>query len=162
MGTVEQPAVEPCDYCGAENPERQPTCPGCGKPLVEDTRPKQKSKGLAYGLTIIFGPIGLLYVGAWWPAAVLIVARLPFFLTHTGGMWVMLGVRFFSVIAVWHYLSEKQPDARREATRLLNYAATLEKKDRAAAVTVYQEVVRTFPNTPASAEAQRNIQVLSR
>ena len=47
-----------------------------------------------------------------------------------------------------------------QGQELLDQAARLESADRAKAVALYEEIVRTFPGTRASKEAQRNIEVL--
>jgi len=48
-----------------------------------------------------------------------------------------------------------------QAQELLDLAARLESADRAKAVALYEEIVRTFPGTRASKEAQRNIEALT-
>lgn len=162
METEQVPAAS-CDYCGHENPDGLHACPGCGTPLVNETQPEQKSKAWAYAFAVVFGPLGLLYIRAWWPAFVLVIVRAPFLLTHTAtNLWVMLGIRFFSVITVWHEFSETEPSAGREANRLLDEAAKLERNDRAAATAAYQNIIRDYPGTSASSAASRNIKVLSR
>ena len=55
----------------------------------------------------------------------------------------------------------KSRDTALEAQLLLDVAAKLESEDRARAVEKYEEIVRAFPNSAASCEAQRNIQVLT-
>ena len=47
-----------------------------------------------------------------------------------------------------------------DAQSLLNVAARLESIDRAQAIAKYREVLALFPETSASAEAERNIQIL--
>jgi hypothetical protein len=54
-----------------------------------------------------------------------------------------------------------EADTREQAQELLNLAARLESVDRGKAVEVYAEVVRKFPGTRASGEAQRNMQTLT-
>jgi hypothetical protein len=152
----------PCNYCGHGNPDRLTACPGCGNPYVTDTEPKQKSKGLAYFLAVVFGPIGLAYIKAWWPAGVLIILHVPFILTRTVMPWGLIMTRLFSLVTVWHHFSEDQPNLRRESNRLLEAAAKLEKTDRTAAIAAYREIARLYPETPASAEAERNIETLMR
>jgi len=53
------------------------------------------------------------------------------------------------------------PVCRSDLQLLLNTAARLETVDRAKAVAMYEEIVRSFPGTRASAEAHRNLQVLN-
>jgi hypothetical protein len=52
-------------------------------------------------------------------------------------------------------------DPHDRAQELLNFAAQLESVDRAKAVLIYNEILKKFPGTPASEEAQRNIQLLT-
>jgi hypothetical protein len=54
--------------------------------------------------------------------------------------------------------SYTQPDP----ASLLNAAAQLEGTDRVRAIAIYEDIVRFFPNTPASREAARNIQTLKK
>jgi hypothetical protein len=117
---------------------------------------------MAVCLTLIFGPLGLLYVGSWWVAAVMIMLYVPFVLTHTGGLWLVIGGRLFS--AAWAYgvlfESDGTPNVGRDATRLLNAAAKLEGSNRMQAIAAYEKIIQLYPNTAASKEAARNIQTL--
>jgi hypothetical protein len=159
-----------CEYCGRQNPERLPTCKGCGTPLVStpppssESEPKEKSKGLAIFLALIFGPLGLVYVGAWWPAFVMIAIGAPFILTHTGGLWLMIGSRIACAVWAYNALLEQDdaPNARRDSERLLDKGARLESVDRSKAIAAYEGIVRSYPDTAASREATRNIQILKR
>ena len=75
----------------------------------------------------------------------------------TWGAVVFGAVRFFQgrAAAAGHI------DRNGQAQELLDLAAQLEGADRAKAIAIYQEIVRIFPSTRASKEAQRNIQVLT-
>src|SRR4051812_44537985 len=94
--------AELCDWCGRQNSQRLPSCAGCGTRLVAETEPepnpdepsKPKSRVLAICLTLLFGPLGLIYVQAWGTMFVMILALVPFIVTHRGGLWITLGVRF--------------------------------------------------------------------
>ena len=156
-----------CDYCGRENPDRLATCIGCGAPLLAvpppiDTEPKRKSMGLAVCLALIFGPLGLLYVRAWWPAFVMIMTAAAFTLAHHGGLWLTVGGRM--IAAVWAYgvvaAQDEAGNPRRDLAPLLNEAARLESVDRSEAIAAYEEIGRLYPHTAASREAARNIQTL--
>jgi hypothetical protein len=125
---------------------------------------KGKSKLLAIGLALIFGPLGLLYIKAWENAVVMILIGAPFVLTRPGGMGLTIGSRILS--AAWAYCllieQDEAPNFSRDSSRLLNEAARLESVDRAKAVAVYEEIVRLYPDTVASKEAARSIQTLTR
>lgn len=91
-------------------------------------------------------------------------ATLPFILSQTGGLWVTIGGRILA--AVWAYTAfrteDEPPNARRNSEQLLQKAAGLENSNRAEAITVYEEVIKLYPNTGASKEAGRNIETLKR
>jgi outer membrane protein assembly factor BamD (BamD/ComL family) len=67
---------------------------------------------------------------------------------------------------VWAYIAATEldeiPNLRRDAIRRLNEAALLEKDDRSKAITAYEEIIQTYPNTFASREAKRNIEAINR
>ena len=167
--STDESVAAPCAYCGCENPERLPICSGCGTslgdtPLPADSKSKGKSKTLAICLALIFGPLGLAYVKAWQTAFLMILIGAPFVLTHTGGMWVTVGSRV--LCAVWAYCvvveQDRSPNAKRDSSRLLDKAASLEGTNRAKAIAVYEEIIRLYPGTSASREAARNTQTLTR
>lgn len=163
--TVEPAAAAVCDYCGRKNPDQLAYCSECGtRLLLEPEPPPPKSKVLAIGLTLVFGPIGLLYVGAWIPAFVLFLATGPFLLAHKGGLWLFILVRILSAAWSYHELVEqdKRRNLRWDPKRLLDAAARLESKDRTRAVAAYQKITQLYPDTPASAEAARSIQTLEK
>src|SRR5437773_10980176 len=154
--TINESVAASCDYCGRENPDRFPNCTGCGTPLISappaiESEPKRKSKVLAVFLAVLFGPLGLLYVGAWWPAFVMIGIGVPFILTQTGGVWLSVVGRI--ICAVWAYcavVEEDQDPNQRESAGLLAEAARLESTDRSQAIAAYEEIIRLYPDTPAS------------
>src|SRR5690242_4653746 len=152
----EQTAAASCSYCGRQNPDRLPTCPGCGTPLVSEpyspqTEPKTKSRVLAVCLALVFGPLGLFYVGAWQAAFIMMFIGAPFVLTHTGGLWLTIGSRI--LCATWAYCAAieqaRTPNTRRDSKRLLEEAARLENVDRSKAVAVCEQIIRLYPDTPA-------------
>jgi len=168
---TEEPAAA-CSWCGKENLQRLPNCAGCGTRLVAkvepapvlDEAPKPKSKMLAICLTLIFGPLGLIYVEAWGAMLLVIVVGLPFVITHTGGMWVTLGARFICMTIAYCLIEENsaEPNTTRDTTRLLTAAARLETVNRDEAILAYEDIMRLYPNTSASEEAARNIETLRR
>lgn len=169
-GLPEEPIAALCPYCGRKNPDLLTACSGCGTPLTsekpqENTEPRKKSKTLAVLLALALGPLGLCYTSL--SAGVLMfVVALPFILTHTGGLWVTIGGRILA--AVWVYTAFREeveteaPNAKRYSEQLLQKAAYLENSNRADAITVYEEVIKLYPNTRASKEAARNIETLRR
>jgi hypothetical protein len=166
VGTHNQNAAAECIYCGGQFPDGTPTCPDCGTSLVRvlpsaQSEPKRKSKGLAVFLALVFGPLGLLYVGALWPALLMILIGTAFILTHTGGLWMVFGSRILATVWAYGTIVEQNeaPDIR-GSKRLLNEAAGLERTDRAKAIATYEQILRLYPNTPASGEAARNLQAL--
>ncbi len=167
--TTESPA-QSCSYCGRANPDRLSTCTGCGTPLVSEppppasTEPARKSKAVAVFLSLIVGPLGLIYVGGWWQAFVMIVVGVPFFLTHKGGLWFTIGGRL--VAAAWAYSviveQDDAPNPERDTRRLLDKAARLENVDFHKAIAAYEEVMRQYPGTRASKQAANAIETLKR
>lgn len=167
--TTESPA-ESCGYCGRSNPNKLPACAECGTPLVSERPPAvsigpaRKSKAVAVCLSLIFGPLGLLYVRAWWPAFVMLVIGAPFILTHKGGLWLTIGGRI--IAAVWAYClaveHDETPNADRDAVKLLDEAARLEGVDFSKAIAAYEEVVHLYPDTRASKQAANAIETLKR
>ncbi len=167
--TTNQEGAECCNNCGRENSNRLIACAGCGVSLdstqtAVDTEPKGKSLVLAVCLALAFGPIGLLYVRAWWPAFIMLMFAAPFIITHTGGLWLTIGSRIICAALAYRAVVELDvtPNPNRDSARLLDEAARLENVDRSKAVAAYEEIVRMYPNTSASKEAKRNIQSLKR
>lgn len=165
--TTESPR-ETCSYCGRANPDKLPACAECGTALVSElpapasTGPARKSKALAVFLSLIFGPLGLIYVGGWWQAFVMIVVGAPFILSHTGGLWLTIGGRL--VAAAWAYSlvveQDDAPNPQRDAGRLLDKASRLENVDFREAIAAYEEVMRQYPDTRASKQAASAIETL--
>ena len=171
MGDISEGAIAAaCSYCGRENPDRHRTCRECGTPLAspqakpENTGPRRKSKVLAVCLSLIFGPLGLIYVNSWGAAFLAIAIGFPFVVTHKGGLWLTLASRI--LCAVWAYCilqqKDESPNIRRDSLRLLNEAARLENVDRREAIAAYEQIIRDYPGTDAGKEAAKSIEVLSR
>jgi hypothetical protein len=164
--TAYQSIPASCEYCGRENPERLLGCGGCGTPFdvpqpQSDLGPNRKSPGLAVALTLLFGPIGLVYVGAWQAGAVIFLIALPFKMAHAG-VWVTIGVRIVSVFWALSELKKQDeaPNVRRDSARLLDKAAQLENVDFSKAILAYEEIIQLYPDTSASKEAARSIRTL--
>jgi hypothetical protein len=157
-----------CGYCGHANPRALNVCEECGSsltgaPPAEDSRPKKKSKVLAVILAFALGPLRLFYASISGGGIMILIALPLYFLTH-GGWWFTIGSRI--ICAAWAfaalYEQDETPNAKRDSKRLLNEAASLESVDRAKAIAVYEQVVRSFPCTPARREAERNIRTLNK
>ena len=158
-----------CRYCGHTNPTAVSVCPGCGSPLgnpaptIEDSAPKKKSKLLAVILAVTLGPLGLFYASISGGAIMIVVAFVLYIATR-GGWWFIIGGRIICV--VWAvgvlYEEDQEPNSKRDSKRFLNEAASLESVDRARAIEAYEKVIRLYPGTRASREAERNIQTLSK
>src|SRR5690348_3325859 len=126
-----------CSYCGRPNPDKLSACGECGTLLVTAppevaaaNRSSRKSKATAVCLALIFGPLGLIYAGGWWQAFVMIMAALPFIITHKAGLWLVVGGRL--VAAAWAYdlvAARDTHNPERDAENLLNEATRLENID---------------------------------
>ncbi|HEX5220749.1 MAG TPA: hypothetical protein VFZ59_14355 [Verrucomicrobiae bacterium] len=171
MGDISKGTIAAaCSYCGRENPDRHHTCRECGTALATpeqqpaNTGPCGKSKVVAVCLSLIFGPLGLVYVNAWGAAFLAIAIGFPFVVTHKGGLWLTFGGRI--LCAVWAYCvlqeDDKAPNLRRDSLRLLNEAARLENVDRNQAIAAYEQIAKDYSGTDAGKEAARSIEVLRR
>lgn len=158
-----------CNYCGKANPDRLSSCAACGTVLVAPVRSAEprrgkKSRLLAVSLAILLGPLGLIYVGAWVPAAAMILISLPFRLTYNGNVWVAIGSRMLA--ALWAYCAviegDEAPNVNRDSKRLLDQAAQFENTDKIRAIAVYEQIIHEYPDTAASREAARNIETIAR
>ena len=101
---------------------------------------------------------------AWTTAFAMLLIAVPFILTHTGGLWLSIGGRILCAGLAYWWVDELGdiPNSNRDSARLLNEAARFENVDAAKAIGAYEEIIRLYPNTPASEEATRNIQSLMR
>jgi hypothetical protein len=94
----------------------------------------------------------------------MILFRAALFLTrpHRGGLWLALATSVLCAAWAYHAVDEldERPNARRDSKRLLEIAASLESTDRDGAIAAYEEIIRLYPETAASAEAARNIQAM--
>lgn len=153
-----------CSYCGKENDVASRSCAGCGSPLItESTDPvlpptpeelhrSDGEKSMTQGVLWLIGGVavtGLTYI---------VAAGRP-----TGGHYIIAyGAIIFGIVQFWRgRAAARGTDGEIRAQELLDAAAQFEGVDRAKAVTLYEEVTRTFPGTRASNEARRNIQTLT-
>ena len=165
--------MQVCDYCGGKNTDEAANCSGCGNPLRElaaSQNPK-KSKGLAVFLALIFGPLGLLYVGGEGLMIVIFIAGLSFLLIPvlTAAAHFMNGFGLlFSLVgrlaaAWWASVAidrqNADPDVP-DAQDLLVEAAKLENQDFALAIAKYEEIIARFPKTTAATSARNCLQTL--
>lgn len=168
--------AEVCTYCGRKNLEGFPNCADCGTVLTDEPIRKKRSTPAALALALIFGPLGLSYTSPI-GCAITVLVPIPVFIVYAGPFWAIigsglgLGPLWFTVsirliccgwafIALWNENEAAKPE--REALRLLHEAANLEGTDREKAILTYEEVIRSFPNTSASQEAARNIEILKK
>jgi hypothetical protein len=161
--------ADSCPYCGRANPDRLAHCRECGTRLAPEetapaesslTEPRRKNKVLAICLALILGPLGLLYVSAA-GCVFMVLVYLPFLLTGKGGLWFVITGRFVCAILAAAAADRHNARPSAAAQRLLDEAARLEGSDPGQAIARYEEITREFPNTPASAEAGRNIRSLT-
>ena len=165
-----------CAYCGNDNPAEAVNCSSCGSLLVveqtsAETERRKKSKATAVILALIFGPLGLLYLGGEGLMAVIFFVGIGFFalplllaaVHEIHGFGLLFGL-VGRVVCVWWALKvlerrDADPDAL-DADTLLNEAAKLENIDVTQAIASYEVIIKMFPDTSASAEARRNSQTL--
>ena len=169
-------AMHVCDYCGRENSDAAANCSGCGNQIFEapdSAEPKQKtkSKAVAVTLALIFGPIGLLYLGGEGLLAVLLVVGLSFFLVplvmaashQMNGLNLLISLLGRAISAWWaiSVVDRRNADPEEEdAHALLDEAVKLENIDFGQAIAKYEEVIARFPNTTAAAAAKDCVQSL--
>jgi len=164
---------ESCSYCGQQNQSRLAVCPSCGTALVDEphptsSKPKRKSKAIAFWLAFIFGPLGLFYATVrgglfalpmgWTVIFLFRVFKIP------GGLLATIITHFLCAVWAFNVVKEQHeaPNPSRRSKRLLQAAARLENVDRLKAIVVYNQIVKLFPGTPASTEAARNIETLKK
>jgi|SRR5882672_10881397 len=112
-------------------------------------------------LSLLFGPLGLFYASVGGAIAMILFA-IPFAITRTGGIWVPIASRILCAVLAVHALRQKDPasQVKNDCQRRLDEAARLEGKDPEKAIAAYEEIAKLFPETPASREAEHNIQLL--
>ena len=159
-----------CGYCGKEIADNQTHCQGCGTPTLEteaEAGQPKKSKPWAITLALVFGPLGLLYLG--FEGVIVIVfilglsfALLPILLVMKAGIWINIFVRIGCAAYVAQAVDERNGTAniRAEANECLDEAARLENINMGEAITKYEEIIHRYPGSSASMEAQRNIETL--
>ncbi|MDB6052657.1 MAG: hypothetical protein JWN25_180 [Verrucomicrobiales bacterium] len=166
---MEQTFSEACNYCGRKNPEKIQNCSGCGQWLGNGPSPaeiaaRRKSKTIAVILAFIFGPLGLIYLWAWWPMVVMIIAQLVLYCLKASTLWVLLISRI--ICATWAYQivvkMDQTPNPRREAEIMLDQAIQLERTDLSQAIKVYEDIVENHPNTRSGKAAAQCLETLKR
>jgi len=165
-----------CSYCGKENSDQSEHCERCGTAL------KLKESAAPVALP---DPIAKRKMkrGALWCVGGIAVTLLTYTLATGGGSYIVAwGAIIFGAIEFFQgYAAMSRPSTRSSETdkpsvpeedvffqaaqgdpgELLNIAAKLESVDHDKAIAKYEEIIKLYPGTPASAEARRNIQVLS-
>lgn len=157
--------MEKCSYCGQENGEKSVTCERCGTPLPGNGTLENPAVLASANPARSHGEKLILQGALWFIGGVgftlftyLVAANRP-----GGGYYVVAyGAIFFGIVQAIRGISGgRGSDGNARAQEFLDAAAQLESVDRAQAITVYQEVIKQFPGTPASKEAQRSIQTLT-
>ncbi len=143
--------MQKCSYCGRENNDGALHCKECGTAFAADGADLEASQE-----TAVEDP----------RSARGRELRGPVFPWIFGGLALIFGNWSQAIHSILCGIAESRAAASRtdphdQAQELLNAAAYLEDVDRAEAVALYQEVIRKFPGTHASDEAQRNIQTLT-
>ena len=161
-----------CRYCGRDMADDQAHCSDCGTPTPETeasaAKPK-KSKPWAIGFALVFGPLGLLYLGfeGFFVIAFvfgLTLFLLPLLIVLKAGIWVNIFARIGCAAYAAQAVDERNgtKSIQAEANEYLNEAAELENNDMDAAIAKYEEVIRRFPDTSAGKEAERNIETIQK
>ena len=177
--------MKKCTYCGKEYPDEAKACAVDAQPLI-----RVPSTGMPPELTGDATPDGSepeadaqftpesphqvaanrdMLVGGLWCLGGIIVTVVTYSSVANspgGGTYVVAwGAILFGALRFIRGLTgeskAKPKDDSAEAQSLLDIAARFENVDRAKAVEKYEEIVRLFPDTAASREAQRNIHTLT-
>ena len=158
--------MQKCSYCGIENNDGSTNCAGCGTLLtgaradVEASQdPGVENPRRAYGQKLMTRGI-IWFVGG---LAVTLFSYLAAVSSPYGGHYVIaFGAIVFGMAQFFRgRAAASGTDSSDQAQELLDLAARLEGVDRAKAAALYAEIVRRFPGSRASNEAQRNMQTLA-
>jgi hypothetical protein len=128
---------------------------------MPETGERKKSKTVAAILAIIFGPLGLLYLGMEGLVVVLVLIGISIFMfpviiliLHNKGLYLLYAL-LVRAGCVWWALNvidrrNNENQSEPDAETLLNEATKLENVDFDRAIVKYEEVIEKYPNTPAS------------
>jgi hypothetical protein len=100
--------------------------------LVSEAPPIKEKAGksmvLAILLAFVFGPVGLLYVRAWWVAFLVVAVAVPFYVTGKLTWIFSIASRLFCAFWAYHVFTEheKEQSGQPDVSDLLNRAARLE------------------------------------
>jgi hypothetical protein len=154
-----------CSYCGRENPDEAASCTECLTQLAapaaadENKVPPTLAEVQAGKNLRITGAVLLLGGLVVTLFSYLEAVRSPY-----GGHYVIAigaicygAMRFFQ----GHAMATGRIEANERGQQLLYLAARLEDVNRQKAVALYEEVLKKYPGTAASEEAQRNIRALT-
>ncbi len=142
-----------------------------GPEAAPPAEPRKKSKAVAVILALIFGPLGLLYLGMEGLVAVLFVFGIGLFILpfliggihHVGGLgWLVSAVARLAC-AWWAMNAVDSRNARPDAPDvggLLDEAARLENVDFAQAIAKYEELIEKYPESTASGVARNCLRTL--
>jgi uncharacterized OB-fold protein len=62
-----------CKECGGDVSDTASACPHCGAPVANIVR-DSKSRGVSFILTLLAGPLGLIYANATWGIVLTVIA----------------------------------------------------------------------------------------
>ena len=172
--------MKKCTWCGAEYPDEAKVCAldqtalgtADGRPIVE---PEPKPEEVQPIRRRRSTPEREMRIGGLFCLGGIFVTVMTYeAASKAGGTYIVAwgailfgALKFFSgLLGRNSQVEEMSPDVETSAggvnaQSLLNLAARLESKDRAKAIDLYQKVIALFPDSRASAEAERNIRVLT-
>ena len=156
-----------CLYCGKENADDSARCQGCGTMLKPDSGASDLSPSSEFQGPRVAKRQRMMNSGALWffgGTAATLLSYMSAVNSPYGGHYVIAwgamaygAVKFIQGLAAGNARVADNNDAR----DLLDLAARLEGPDRAKALLTYKDIVKRFPGTRASEEAQRNIKALT-
>jgi hypothetical protein len=156
-----------CSYCGKANADDSPSCGGCGTPLATGLNDVEAYKTPDSDDPRLAEAKRLMVRGALWffgGSAVTLLTFMAAVRSPYGGTYIIAwGAIVYGAIQFFRGQASAagHVDRNTQAQDLLDLAAQLESADRAKAVALYAEIIRTFPDTRASKEARRNVQALT-
>lgn len=163
-----------CGYCGKDNHDSSHSCVKCGTQLIEAdaaTGKPEKSKTAAVVLALIFGPLGLLYLGMEGMVVILLVMGVGLFalplllpMIHGTDFGLLISLLVRVACAAWaiKVVNRRNNEVKDTsgAEDLLDEATRLESIDLVAAQAKYQEVVEKYPDSKSAKLARSCLETL--
>jgi zinc-ribbon domain len=146
-----------CSYCGKENASEADFCVACGTAL------KAASTANAPPEAETSGADPRIRRGALWLGGGLLVTVISYSAAGPGGTYIITwGAVAYGAYLLFLGLTRRSPTpaSADEARDLLEVAGHLESVDRAGAIAKYEEIVNSFPGTPAAREARQTLEML--